>query len=454
MCTIAVNALYTSLLRRGTTRQLARAIVSCVFSALLLLPAIVWYQLRFGTQPTSPSLLEVQAALIYVALWGWLLPLGATTSYCLFALPRTSTSSLYLPAQKRNARASSSTALTPPRRQPGMEAPYVFSDDTPWGWLEYHGGRFQGQRLALKRSIATIGREENNDIWLDDDMASRYHAELAWDKGQVYLTDCGSLNGVLLNGQRIDKVALVNANDVIEVGSHRFLFILAEAKEQPSEQSDPLAYHTWHSILASPHQENTNSTAIPATKPLESGYDLQPQAGVQLAFATPAVPSSDMAGLTNLAMRGWQDTAEMQQAAPNTPVPPAGAILISGGEMMGRLFLLDRAVIAVGRGMESDIMIEDASISRRHVLFSHQPNGDFVQDLSSRNGTRLNEAVLTQPQLLKHGDRIQIGNISLQYVPLQYVHTVPLHLVLTPQPVSYSISGPMPLRLPSRPPTA
>lgn len=451
MCAIAINALYTALLRRGTTRQLARAIVSCVFSALLLLPAIVWYQLRFGTQQTSPTLMEVQAALIYVALWGWLLPLGATTSYCLFALPRTSTSSLYLPVQKRTTRANSSTALTPPRRQPGVEAPYVFSDDTPWGWLEYRGGRFQGQRLALHRSIATIGREENNDIWLDDDMASRYHAELAWDKGQVYLTDCESLNGVLLNGQRIRNVALVNANDLIEVGSHHFVFILAETKEQPTEQSDPLAYHTWHSILASPHQESSNSTAIPATKPLERGYGTNLQSVVQLAFATPAVPTSDMAGL---AMRGWQDTAEIQQAAPNTPVPTAGAILISDGELMGRLFLLDRPVIAVGRGMESDIMIEDASISRRHVLFSHQPNGDFVQDLSSRNGTKVNEAVLTQPQLLKPGDKICIGNISLQYVPFQYVHTVPLQHILTPQHVSYSISGPMPLRLPSRPPTA
>src|SRR5215472_3248128 len=90
-----------------------------------------------------------------------------------------------------------------PRRQPGVPAPFVYSADHPWGWLVYRNGKFTGQELALNRSIASIGREEDNEVWLDDDTISRYHAELAWDKGRVYVTDKGSLNGVLLNKQRI-----------------------------------------------------------------------------------------------------------------------------------------------------------------------------------------------------------------------------------------------------------
>ncbi len=181
MFAIAVNALYTTLWRRGTTRQLAGAIVTCVISALLLLPAIVWYNGRFGIEQAAISVAEVEVALVYLALFGWFLPLSVTVSYCLFSLPRTSTTSVHIPRQKRTrtTRANAVTALNPPRHQPGVVAPFVFGEDIPWGWFVYRGGRFQGQRLALKRRVVTIGRGEHNDIWLDDDMASRNHAELA-----------------------------------------------------------------------------------------------------------------------------------------------------------------------------------------------------------------------------------------------------------------------------------
>nr|HET6902596.1 hypothetical protein [Ktedonobacteraceae bacterium] len=104
MLAIAINALYTTLRRRGTTHQLAGAIVTCVVSALLILPAIVWYNLRFTVEQGSLSSAEVEVALVYVALFGWFLPLGVTIAYCLFTLPRTSTSSMQIPRPKRTTR--------------------------------------------------------------------------------------------------------------------------------------------------------------------------------------------------------------------------------------------------------------------------------------------------------------------------------------------------------------
>src|SRR6266567_561089 len=53
MVAIAINTLYTSLRRRGTTRQLTGAIVTCVISALLLLPAFVWYNARFNAEQAA-----------------------------------------------------------------------------------------------------------------------------------------------------------------------------------------------------------------------------------------------------------------------------------------------------------------------------------------------------------------------------------------------------------------
>jgi FHA domain-containing protein len=241
MLAIAINALYTALRKRGTTRQLAGAIVSSVICALLLLPALLWYNLRFSAAQASLSALEIGLVLLYMGLCGWVLPLGMTTVYCLFTEPRDSNTDGRLPRQRKRTTRARAEVVTanPPRRQPGKPAPFLYSGDTPWGWLEYRNGKFLGQELALKRSIISIGREEDNEVWLDDDTISRYHAELAWDKGQLYVTDCDSLNGVLLNGRRIRASTLVKPGDELGIGGHRFLLKYAQ-QVTPRDLDDPL----------------------------------------------------------------------------------------------------------------------------------------------------------------------------------------------------------------------
>src|SRR5256714_4853109 len=284
MFAIAVNALYTTSRKRGTTRQLAGAIVTCVISALLLLLALAWYDMRFSIEQAVISVAEVEVVLVYVALFGWFLPLSVTVSYCLFSLPRTSTTSVHIPHPKRTrtTRANALTALNLPRHQPGEVAPFVFGEDIPWGWLVYRDGRFQGQRLELKRTVVTIGREENNDIWLDDDMASRNHAELAWDGERAYITDCDSLNGVLLNGRRIRGCALINPGELLEIGGHRFLFEKAEQTGPANEQDDPLLRHVWHSSASM----STDSEQLSISRPPEGKTHVEPAKG-----DTPLPPS-------------------------------------------------------------------------------------------------------------------------------------------------------------------
>ncbi|HLQ10595.1 MAG TPA: FHA domain-containing protein, partial [Ktedonobacteraceae bacterium] len=244
MFAISANALYTTWRKRGTTRQLAFVIVSCVCSALLLLPAIIWYNARLSASPASISLVEAVFALVYVALWGCVVPLGATTTYCLFTQPRESHTSARIP-RHRNKRTTKGNAaaiptVRPPRRQPGMPAPFVYSDDLPWGWLEHSAGRFHGQRLDLKRAIISIGREDDNEIWLDDETSSRYHAEIAWQDGQTYVTDCDSLNGIILNGRRMRGSLPISSGDMLEIGSHRFLFEIAPRPSSLRDEDDPL----------------------------------------------------------------------------------------------------------------------------------------------------------------------------------------------------------------------
>ncbi|HLZ62255.1 MAG TPA: FHA domain-containing protein [Ktedonosporobacter sp.] len=460
MFSIAANALYTTLRHRGTTRQLASAIITCVVSALLLLPAVVWFTMRFSVKQAVISTAEIEVALAYVALCGWLLPLSITAAYYLFALPRSTNTALHIPRQKGTPLQTTARSQ-PPRSQAGIVVPFVFSEDTPWCWLEYRSGNFQGQRLALKRVIATIGRDEQCDIWLDDDMASRHHAELSWHEGQAYLTDCESMNGVQLNGKVVRGSVPLTSNDIIEVGSHRFLFTLTE-HTAASADDDPLVRHKWRSSMDALNQ---SSTHLPST--------------TQLGIGTPNLKMPSHEATSDHS----QQTADEIKRHPQSPFASRrGTLLFQSGELVGKSFLLNQPVITLGRGIECDIVINDIGMSRWHIQFLHQLDGDYVQDLSNQNAASstsnssasetsaaitatINNQLIAKPQLLQTGDIIRVGSIQMTYIAGQMARTTPLPPTFLPsssplqgmqqfpssQPGSSPRHGPVPLRLPSRP---
>jgi pSer/pThr/pTyr-binding forkhead associated (FHA) protein len=432
MLAVAANALYTTLCRRGTTRQLAWIIVLCVLAALMLLPAILWFNMRFQVKQSALSFAEVEVMLGYIALCGWLMPLGMTISYCLFAQPRSSTTALHIPRLDRATKTDPAMVQkSPPRYRPGVVIPYVYREDVPWGWLEYRNGNFQGQRLALKRAIITIGRDEDNDIWIDDDLASRHHAELCWDEGQIYLTDCESLNGVSLNGQHVRGFTRVEPNDMLEVGTQHFIFMLADQKEAVNEvNDDPLSKHTWRSSfdLVDPGGE-PSVTRMPTASTPTRGLEPLPEKRQDV-------------------QQSWNEIAHL-----STPSHyPGRALLIQSGEHAGKYFILDRATLSVGRGFESDIIINDASLSRQHAQISCKSDGDYIQDLASLSGTILNDAAVVNPQMLNLGDVIHLGNIRLEYISMQSAQSLPLSQLITPRPFTGPISsvGPGLLKLPSK----
>ena len=445
MLAIAVNALYTTLRRRGTTRQLAGAIVSSVISALLLLPALLWYNLRFSTEQAAISGLEIGLVLVYVAICGWVAPFGVTASYCLFTTPRDSNTAGRLPGQRKSTRPATVVAggAHPPRRKPGIPAPFVYSADKPWGWLVYRNGNFTGQELALKHSIISIGREEDNEVWLDDDTISRYHAELAWDQGQVYVTDNDSMNGVLINGQRIRTSQLLKPDDELEIGGHRF--ILKHAQHQAQEDlSDPLLPQIRRRAQqrSSPGDIFTGYEAgsRPPAKPtvaLNHNEEHNPQRATPLPGLN--LPGTNASG------------GETMQLFKRTPLPerPPGLCIVRSGEMTGRSFLLDRSLLTLGRGSESDIIIPDASISRAHIQFSRLPEGDYVRDQGSRNGTYVNGQPLQVPRLLYAGDIIILGDIQLEYRLRAETQTPPAPPA-APSSTEGPLTLPFTLRLPSK----
>jgi pSer/pThr/pTyr-binding forkhead associated (FHA) protein len=92
----------------------------------------------------------------------------------------------------------------------------------------------------------------------------------------------------------------------------------------------------------------------------------------------------------------------------------ARLVVLSGGRR-GEEISLTGPCITLGRGPGVDHAFEDAQMSRQHIALDLEPAGYRVRDLGSTNGLSINGNT-TQSGLLSHGDRLQIGELTLQYV--------------------------------------
>lgn len=79
---------------------------------------------------------------------------------------------------------------------------------------------------------------------------------------------------------------------------------------------------------------------------------------------------------------------------------------------------LEKPTIAIGRSPGNDVVLDYTSVSRYHVTFSHREDGLYLEDLGSANGTYIDGKRLTanDPQLLRGGEEIQIGDLRTVYV--------------------------------------
>ena len=108
-----------------------------------------------------------------------------------------------------------------------------------------------------------------------------------------------------------------------------------------------------------------------------------------------------------------------------TPAPPvtgvealpAGSALlvVKRGPNAGSRFLLDQSTTSAGRHPESDIFLDDVTVSRRHAEFRRE-GGDFVVvDVGSLNGTYVNREPV-DTAVLANGDEVQIGKFRLVFL--------------------------------------
>ncbi len=97
------------------------------------------------------------------------------------------------------------------------------------------------------------------------------------------------------------------------------------------------------------------------------------------------------------------------------PVGSALLMVLKGPAAGARFLLRDDRVVAGRRG-ESDIFLDDITVSRRHAAFIRKDGSFLIEDLGSLNGTYVNRRLLKEPLLLRNGDEVQIGKYRMIFV--------------------------------------
>lgn len=104
---------------------------------------------------------------------------------------------------------------------------FVVEPDSPRPRLVVTAGPEEGREILLHRGTITFGRATSREQWdvsLQDRAVSRPHAKIKKRKDEFIVTDAGSANGTLLNGELIEEPTQLRDGDVLELGQTTLLF--------------------------------------------------------------------------------------------------------------------------------------------------------------------------------------------------------------------------------------
>lgn len=123
------------------------------------------------------------------------------------------------------------------------------------------------------------------------------------------------------------------------------------------------------------------------------------------------VPAQDLEHLESSMPRGLtaEDQATIEALRPGTAL-----LVVLRGPNTGARFLLDDQEVAAGRHPDSDIFLDDVTVSRKHATFLARGGGYVVRDSGSLNGTYVNRERIDEAPL-HQGDEVQIGKFRLVY---------------------------------------
>lgn len=242
------------------------------------------------------------------------------------------------------------------------------------------------QVFALHPGVYSVGREDA-DILLADPSVSRVHSSLEVREADALVTDLGSTNGTMVGAARLgaNEQAVLEPGQEVRFGSAVLLF---EMEPPTAAASDGEVDELEREVSGEPQPE----------------ADKEPEEDAQSDEAVEAGKSEE------------PDESGGHDEEPGTG--RAEAVLAEEGAS-GLRFVVGEDGASIGRRGNNDIVIPDAYVSGSHAIIAYRDGGFYLTDTGSTNGTTVNgEAISAQsPVLLSPGDRIGLGQVTLEFQP-------------------------------------
>jgi hypothetical protein len=110
------------------------------------------------------------------------------------------------------------------------------------------------------------------------------------------------------------------------------------------------------------------------------------------------------------------ETGELEPVELEDVISRGAALVIrAGGGRAGESFPLDGDRLSVGRRPDSDVFLDDVTVSRDHALIVRRGSDYYLDDCGSLNGTYVNRRRIDSHRLTD-GDELQIGKYKLAYL--------------------------------------
>jgi pSer/pThr/pTyr-binding forkhead associated (FHA) protein len=136
----------------------------------------------------------------------------------------------------------------------------------------------------------------------------------------------------------------------------------------------------------------------------------------------PVVPGATVCAECGAHLEG--STASFEVVGGGVEAPQAGefrvgevpVLIVGKGAEVGERFYLERPEITIGRDPESDIFLNDVTVSRKHARLLVAEGVVTIEDAGSLNGTYIND-LRVDTAVLGSGDAVQIGRFRMVFLP-------------------------------------
>ena len=214
--------------------------------------------------------------------------------------------------------------------------------------------------VTLGRGAITVGRDSGNDIEIDNPAVSGIHARIWLEDNVIYIEDAGSTNGTYVNGEKINKVAL-NENDEVLIGKHHLDIQTSDEVLKKDDEDEPL---------------------------------------------TPVIPSLDKTMILDSKIRRELTGGQKEQKGE--------FVVISGPSEADRYELSDR-IITIGKSAGALIKIKGFFAPKTAALINRTDKGYTITPADRKKPVKVNGTPITAQQIMGDKDVIEVCGLTLQF---------------------------------------